>query len=199
QLAFLVIVFNFSFSLPKHDETQALQEEPVEEESQHTGGNTIRAGAPDDAEPKLTEEEKAAMLDFEVYTVADDEEPVQPESVQAPEPDRPIDLPTTIPVADNAPKGAPELEITAPATDDSLIEDENKAATLVEQFGEYDPTLDLGSYVFPGFDLLNDYGNIHSRVNQEELIANKNRILGTLKNYGIDIDKISATVGPTVT
>ena len=49
------------------------------------------------------------------------------------------------------------------------------------------------------FDLLNDYGNIQSNVDNEELIANKNRILGTLKNYGIEIDKIMATVGPTVT
>jgi len=37
------------------------------------------------------------------------------------------------------------------------------------------------------------------KLNQEELIANKNRILSTLKNYGIEIDKITATVGPTVT
>lgn len=92
-----------------------------------------------------------------------------------------------------------EFKVNTPAEEPILEEDENKAAKLVEQFGEYDPTLDLGSYAFPNFDLLNDYGNIHSKVNQEELIANKDRIVNTLKNYGIEIDKIMATVGPTVT
>jgi S-DNA-T family DNA segregation ATPase FtsK/SpoIIIE len=47
--------------------------------------------------------------------------------------------------------------------------------------------------------LLNDYGNTGTKVNQEELVANKNRILSTLKNYGIEIASITATVGPTVT
>ncbi|MGZ3863002.1 MAG: DNA translocase FtsK 4TM domain-containing protein [Bacteroidia bacterium] len=70
---------------------------------------------------------------------------------------------------------------------------------LVEQFGEYDPTLDLGSYQFPTLDLLNDYGNISTQINQEELNSNKDRIIDTLRNYGIEIDRIKATIGPTVT
>jgi S-DNA-T family DNA segregation ATPase FtsK/SpoIIIE len=70
---------------------------------------------------------------------------------------------------------------------------------IVEQFGEYDPTLDLGSYQFPDIKLLNDYGAVEAKISQEELNGNKDRIVDTLRNYGIEIDKIKATIGPTVT
>jgi DNA segregation ATPase FtsK/SpoIIIE, S-DNA-T family len=73
------------------------------------------------------------------------------------------------------------------------------AQKIVEQFGEYDPTLDLGSYQMPHIGLLNDYGNIETTINQEELNSNKDKIIETLRNYGIEIDKIKATIGPTVT
>jgi S-DNA-T family DNA segregation ATPase FtsK/SpoIIIE len=74
------------------------------------------------------------------------------------------------------------------------------AAALTEQVGEYDPTLDLSSYQFPPIDLLENYGGTKDLViNTEELNANKDRILKTLSDYGIAIEKIKATVGPTVT
>jgi len=63
---------------------------------------------------------------------------------------------------------------------------------------EYDPTLDLSHYQFPPLDLLKEYENTQS-VSEEELTANKNKIEETLKNYGINITKISATIGPTIT
>ncbi|HEY4799230.1 MAG TPA: DNA translocase FtsK 4TM domain-containing protein [Bacteroidia bacterium] len=66
-------------------------------------------------------------------------------------------------------------------------------------FGEFDPTLELSDYQRPPIDLLKDYGNSESSVNQEELLANKDRIVSTLRNFGIEIAKIKATIGPTVT
>lgn len=63
----------------------------------------------------------------------------------------------------------------------------------------YDPTLDLSGYRFPTLDLLDDYGSSTINVNKDELEANKNRIVNTLANYSIQIDKIKATIGPTVT
>jgi len=78
-------------------------------------------------------------------------------------------------------------------------EAEISAEKLVAEFGEYDPTLDLGSFKMPTLDLLNDYGRIETEVNQEELNSNKDRIINTLRNYGIEIEKIKATIGPTVT
>lgn len=76
--------------------------------------------------------------------------------------------------------------------------DENLSDKLVKDFGEFDPTLELGNYKFPTLNLLRDYNESIS-VDQEELEANKNRIVETLNNYKIGIDRIKATVGPTVT
>jgi len=83
---------------------------------------------------------------------------------------------------------------------------ENTTARVEEQVednpfpaGDYDPTLDLSNYVFPGFDLLKDHSLGHPKVTDEELISNKNKIVETLANYKIKIEKIKATIGPTIT
>jgi len=64
---------------------------------------------------------------------------------------------------------------------------------------DYEPMLDLISYKFPPLDLLQAHGNDRIIQDPAELETNKNQIINTLKNYDIDIQKISATVGPTVT
>ena len=63
----------------------------------------------------------------------------------------------------------------------------------------FDPRYELRDFKFPTLDMLKDYGDKKSEINSEELEANKNRIVETLGNYGIAIDKIKATIGPTVT
>lgn len=220
-LVFLVLSTNLSFNLPQRplqldeDPEPAISEEAEIEKSYNSAFNEIK-------ETELTEEEEAALLNFEIKQRTDNDassviEPAfeiqnstsEIESVQTEPPSQPEALPENENVFSldtgtpeqlvNTSAAEPELEIASPAPVQEVMEDENKAAKLVEQFGEYDPTLDLGSYQFPHFDLLNDYGNISSNVKQDELIANKNKILSTLKNYGIEIDKIMATVGPTVT
>jgi len=74
------------------------------------------------------------------------------------------------------------------------------ADKLVSDFGEFDPTLELGNYKFPHLDLLDQHGSAGGiTINQEELEENKNKIVETLKNYKIGIAQIKATIGPTVT
>jgi S-DNA-T family DNA segregation ATPase FtsK/SpoIIIE len=63
----------------------------------------------------------------------------------------------------------------------------------------YDPHLDLGDYVMPETGLLEDWEVSNVRVTKEELVANKDRIVQTLRDYGIEITEITATPGPTVT
>lgn len=63
----------------------------------------------------------------------------------------------------------------------------------------YDPTLDLSHYQLPPIELLEDYPNTVKTVSDDILISNKNKIVDTLQNYKIQIDKIKATIGPTVT
>ena len=67
------------------------------------------------------------------------------------------------------------------------------------EMGDYDPTLDLSRYIFPTIDLLEERATGNPQVTNDELMANKNKILQTLKNYSIEIEKIRATTGPTVT
>lgn len=98
----------------------------------------------------------------------------------------------SLPVELSPIKAEPELTI-------ERTEEDKKSDELVEQFGNYDPTLDLASYKYPHLDLLENYGSNKISVNAEELEANKNKIVETLNHYNIEIDKIKATIGPTVT
>jgi DNA segregation ATPase FtsK/SpoIIIE, S-DNA-T family len=91
-----------------------------------------------------------------------------------------------------------DLNISPPLSIEKTEEDK-KSSELVEQFGMYDPTLDLSSYKYPPLDLLENHGSHKIAVNADELEANKNKIVETLNHYNIEIDKIKATIGPTVT
>ncbi len=65
--------------------------------------------------------------------------------------------------------------------------------------GNYDPRLELSGYKFPTLDLLDDHKTENVEVTNEELVSNKNRIVETLRQYKIEITKIRATIGPTIT
>ena len=134
-----------------------------------------------------------------------------------------IELPEPEPVLEKTPvqsspteeKNTSTLEIEIPQEEEEIIkedlsieiedvfeEDISKVSKqLVEDFGEFDPTLELGNYKFPSIDLLKDYTNGQNSItiDQGELEENKNKIVETLKNYKIGIAHIKATVGPTVT
>ncbi len=86
----------------------------------------------------------------------------------------------------------PELHITQPIVEEEEIVD---MATMAD----YDPTLDLSSYRYPTPDLLDDHASGNAEVSNEELISNKNKIVETLRHYKIEITKIRATIGPTIT
>ena len=68
-----------------------------------------------------------------------------------------------------------------------------------ENLPPYEPTLDLRDYKYPVLTLLEAHGSEKIIQDTNELENNKNQIIGTLRNYAIEIQKISATVGPTVT
>jgi S-DNA-T family DNA segregation ATPase FtsK/SpoIIIE len=91
-----------------------------------------------------------------------------------------------------------EAFVIEKAQDEDIIE-ENLAAKIVADFGEFDPTLELSNYKFPTIDLLKEYSSVGITINQAELEENKNKIVETLRNYKIDIAQIKATVGPSVT
>ena len=63
----------------------------------------------------------------------------------------------------------------------------------------YDPKLDLKDFKMPDTDILEDWEKKNVKVTNEELVSNKDRIVDTLRNYGIEIVEITASPGPTVT
>ncbi len=222
MLTFLVLSINLNFKLPAKpviEEDEQIQQEVFTNSESKDKDLTkeYNSSFNELKDLKLTPEEEAELLNFEIKQKGNDLviEPVNPETntsvgfevvqngnetILQKIDENKIDLnanPET--VISNEIKGEPEFEIEKIVEEIIVLDDENKAQKLVAQFGEYDPTLDLDSYKFPTFDLLTDYGDAKGKVTQEELVANKDKIVNTLKNFGIEIDKIMATVGPTVT
>jgi len=212
MLSFLVLSFNMNFNIKKDVIPNLDNEDIIEQElNDHTNVINPHANTVFEKEPTLSKEEEEALLNFEVISTNEEakEEPIaEPiieskaldlEVIETPEePKKDLDFEITNPGADEILK-EPEIVKEGPKENSITLDDEVKAAQLVEEFGQYDPTLDLGHYQFPSTDLLIDYGTGNAKVSNEELTANKDRIVNTLKNYGIEIDKISAIVGPTVT
>ena len=160
------------------------------------------------------ESTRKAELDdvpFEVAT-PEPEAPAEQEAAQAV-----VDLdPTPTPAEPVAAVEDMPLEVQQPQAKETAAEDdvefevkevqeeetltEEQLQDLVEEFGEeYDPTLDLGRFQLPNVDKLVDHGDGANRVTDEELQQNKENILRTLANFKIEVSKITAEVGPTVT
>ncbi|ULQ56736.1 DNA translocase FtsK 4TM domain-containing protein [Flavihumibacter rivuli] len=138
----------------------------------------------------LIEEEMEEEEEQEVVNVLPPREqtaPVMATVVATPPPSQP-----TVPVV---PPSDIELEI-------KVVEepsDTGEEGGALEELPPYEPTLDLRDYKYPGLNLLETHGSEKIVQDPAELEANKNQIINTLKNYDIQIQKISATVGPTVT
>jgi len=90
-----------------------------------------------------------------------------------------------------------EIEVEGPVQEEHV--GKNLSNSLLKEFGEFDPRLELSKFKFPELNLLKDYTNENIHINKQELENNKNRIVETLNNYKIGIASIKATIGPTVT
>ncbi|MBR1793480.1 MAG: DNA translocase FtsK [Bacteroidales bacterium] len=116
--------------------------------------------------------------------------------------------------ADTNTLGEPEFTIQEPventAQTDTPIENDKEEDTPMSDDPEdyarhfaandlYDPTLELKTYEMPSTSILTLWEENNVKVEREELIANKDRIVNTLRDYGIEITGISASPGPTVT
>ena len=100
---------------------------------------------------------------------------------------------TEITVLDDAPAAEPEGVVVTVEANEAKLLDEKAIPTE-----SYDPLKDLVNYRKPPVTLLEDYIS-DSEVSDEEIFENKTKIEETLKNFGIPIQRIKATVGPTVT
>ena len=92
-----------------------------------------------------------------------------------------------------------EIDIEVEKVIEEKSETDNLSDKLVENFGLFDPKLELGNFQFPLLDLLKKYDSEKINIDKQELEENKDKIVETLGNYNISISSIKATVGPTVT
>jgi S-DNA-T family DNA segregation ATPase FtsK/SpoIIIE len=206
---------------PEKDETEEMQEDNVSEEDSFLTtlfkkNNYIHEPKGEELSDERIEQE---ALQFEIKRV-------EPKPIVEPKIETPVEFsvkPTSEETLPEPEKETIELPVESTPT---LIKTEEKGSTLIQDGLEiivpkeeviadideielqshytidmpFDPRLDLSSFKLPTVDLLEDYSqSAGNMVLEGELHTNKDRILETLKNYNIGIDKISATIGPTVT
>lgn len=187
------------------DENADIEEEPAEEipvsqnklKSEGSGVVVIMPQQEEDpmTEFDLTEKDLDEEEDDELDEEEEDEEIID-EVITKPEPLINVIPPAPVKKA-NIDSAGLELEIK------ETPEEEEEVAAITPAPGKlgtkYDVTLDLKDYKYPGLDLLETHGSEKIVHDPTELETNKNQIIATLKNYDIAIQRIAATVGPTVT
>ncbi len=148
----------------------------------------------EEEDPQVQEEDPAADVlvvpDPEDEPMPEPEDPVIPEPV-VPEPVVPDPVVPDVPAEpEPVPAQNPDIEV---------IRDENITVPVTEELPRIDNREELEKFEFPPLDLLKDYAEGQHKVSQQELDINNNRIRATLLNYRIEVDKVTAVVGPTVT
>jgi len=149
-----------------------------------------------------------------VYETTSLPEDILPAAIMdsAPEATEPIDLPLSIadaPQSDDVivPGPAEEVPEEVAANEDDLeleikttpLDAAAEEEVVPENLPPYEPTLDLSNYKYPSLNLLEQHGSDKIVQDNNDLENQKNQIINTLRNYAIEIQKISATIGPTVT
>jgi DNA segregation ATPase FtsK/SpoIIIE, S-DNA-T family len=198
-LSYFIWRFNPEFKLPtttaKNNHAPLLQEKDTEKE---TGALLfIDEPAPRDIKNKLKNERDYPLVITAEEPPTDVNTPHIREEVIKKEypPVSVIMKPLKKVASDTEP-----LELEIKKIPDQQISQENENDRVgSDAMPDYEPMLDLKSYKFPPMDLLQAHGSDRIIQDPAELENNKNQIISTLKNYDIDIQKISATVGPTVT
>ncbi len=174
------MVINFPDETPLHD-FKVVEKETVPEKE----NTTIQEQVP---EKKLVNDiQPAQELAIQPLSPDEDEEMEENETYLPPVQKRA-----------QAGKTDGELELEIKAVPE-LPEEEEATLSAVENLPPYEPTLDLRDYKYPTLTLLETYGGEKIIQDTGELESHKNQIIATLRNYSIEIQKISATIGPTVT
>jgi S-DNA-T family DNA segregation ATPase FtsK/SpoIIIE len=192
----------------KNEKEEIIAEEIAEEKPEHA-----------DADPEIEEESEPEYVsvvddtyDDDLVITPDDELVLEEKQnghhvLEVLNKDEFVKPAATINHVTSSAVSATDLQLEVEVNDTVLVkevhevaDDEDINASILREFGQYDPMLDLPSYQFPTYNLLSDViDNQHEKVTQEELESNKTKIVETLGSYGINISKIKATIGPTVT
>jgi S-DNA-T family DNA segregation ATPase FtsK/SpoIIIE len=187
---------------PLNEDAEELSVDEEQKEDQEKGGNVLLPiGAGNQLLPQESKKEETLQPEMVLTEVQEDEIEEETSSTDSEEellqPEELVDTipPVTESILPKQPSASLELEIKV-AEPEVLQNDE---VPIVENHAPYDPFLDLRDYKFPSVNLLENHGSEKIVQDPSELENYKNQIINTLANYAIEIQKISATVGPTVT
>ena len=108
----------------------------------------------------------------------------------------PMTIEASSPDVASAAPASGQQEGNEPTFEVETVEDEEYHGPEIEP---YNPCLDLENYHYPTIDLMKHYDNAEPTIDMAEQNANKDKIINTLRSFGIEISTIKATVGPTVT
>jgi S-DNA-T family DNA segregation ATPase FtsK/SpoIIIE len=209
-LGYIIWQFNPSFNLPAKKKIVPLEMEKIEEGNEklfiETKGNTLKSNGEMLVVTPVEESlHDPIAIGFKVIEKAEEQEsPVEKEVfsdlLHTHEANNALDQepldkgPGIISIKEKKkPISDPELEIK------SFSEENAEEEVVIENLPPYEPTLDLRDYKYPTLSLLETHGSEKIVQDANELENNKNQIIATLRNYSIEIQKIIATVGPTVT
>lgn len=139
-------------------------------------------------------------------TEPEQEPEVEPESDDDPAPDsdpEPEPEPEPLPEPDAEPEpedgGSDEPELPEQNPQMEVIRGSDFSEKVTEELPRINNRDELERFEFPSLDLLEDYANGRHKVSQQELEINNNRIRATLQNYRVEVSRVTAVVGPTVT
>lgn len=181
-LSILVIRFEKAYDLIKV--LFRKKEKPVNEDFSEMEENEAEPSVTDDSISKVIDEEDNIRAIFE----PDGEDELEIQRAEE-----------TVQIEETKGNGSEseeeELELMVQHKKEEEVDEEFSG----EGMEDYDPTLELSKFKFPTLELLEEHSSGNAEVSNEELIANKNKIVETLRHYKIEITKIRATIGPTIT
>ena len=175
-------ITNISFSFPSRSKSVELEDEEDEDTEDEDELSPTPSQDKEDEEGEGDEEEPIKEEPISIIT----EEP------KSEEPTMHVSSPTAAPQTTTEPKEGGETELTVTVPQSELVDEDDFS-------DEYVPGMYLKHYRKPGLDLLEDYGLSTGETDRDEIEETKHLILNTLRNFGISVTPISATVGPTVT
>ena len=192
----------FSLSFLKRKQKEEEKGETPEEftDSWTAKGKKKPAPVPDVAESDTKEEETPietpeSVIEPENEITLDLGGITEPQPVKATGEE--VSMIIETPVSDPAPSLHEKPAAVEPTFEIEAAEDDDEYKGPEKE--PYNPRLDLENYRYPTVDLMKHYDNAEPTIDMAEQNANKDKIINTLRSFGIEISTIKATVGPTVT
>ena len=193
-------LFSLSF-LKRKEKAESVQGE-TPEEFKTSWGAKEKAAAPI---PEAAEPEKVLEKEEEIATEEEEPESLNEITLDlggsgkikpAKSADEDVTMTFETPVPEPVPPFREQPVEKEPAFQVEKAEEEEYVGTEKEP---YNPRLDLENYHYPTIDLMKHYDDNGPTIDMVEQNANKDKIINTLRSFGIEISTIKATVGPTVT